>query len=233
MELLHSKYGIGEIHFMDDNFTQSRDFVEKLCELIIEKGPRIPWACPNGVRLDRIDAELAKLMEKAGCYSLAIGIEFGTDAMLLAIRKNLTTEEIESRIAMLRANTHFRLTGFFILGHPEESETDIRKTIDFALRLPLDRANFFNFTPFAGSPLYYELKESGALSGIDPGALYIHSVAYHPPRVSASRLIHLQQRAHLRFYLRLRILIGLVKEIKGWAQVKVVARRVKHLLTGR
>lgn len=233
MEMLNKKFGIGEIHFMDDNFTQDQKMVRRLCKAIIEKGPRIPWACPNGVRLDRIDKEMALLMEKAGCYSMAIGIEFGTDRMLEKIKKRLSVEKISEKVKMLKENTAMRLTGFFILGHPDETEQDIKKTVAFSLALPLDRANYFNFTPFPGSELYDDLKASGALATIDYEKMYIHSIAYNPPAVPEKKLILMQRNAHLKFYLRPRILWGLLKEIRGWTQVRVLLSRAWHLITGR
>ena len=232
MLLLKEKFGIEEIHFMDDNFTQNSDFVRRLCELLLKEGPRIPWACPNGIRLDRIDQELAILMERAGCYSLAIGIEFGTDKFLNKVKKSLSLKEIEQKVRMLKAVTNFRLTGFFILGHPQETAADISQTVKFSLMLPLDRANYFNFTPFPGSELYCQLKESGDLDRVDLEKMYIHSVAYHPPAISSTALARLQRNAHLRFYLRPKIIFGLLKEIRSWSQIKILLARVKGILTG-
>ena len=231
--LLREKFGIREIHFMDDNFTQNRRFVVELCEKIIQSNLQIHWACPNGVRLDRIDAKLARQMERAGCYSLAVGIEFGTDQMLSAVKKGMTIERIRSQIDLLKKETDMKLTGFFMLGHPEENEEQAKKTIDYALELPLDRANFFNFTPFPGSRLYDLLKEGGDLKSIDMEKLYIHSIAYHPRNISARKLARLQRFAHLRFYLRLHIILGLLREIKGWTQVRVLFVRAWHLILGR
>lgn len=233
IRLLNEKFGIGEIHFMDDNFTQKRRFVEELCEKIIRSDLKIHWACPNGVRLDRIDLKLARLMERAGCYSIAVGIEFGSDQILTAIKKGMSVDKIADQIRMLKNETNMRVTGFFMLGHPDENEEHIQKTIDFALSLPIDRANFFNFTPFPGSRLYDQLKSSGALEAVNMEKMYIHSIAYHPPDLSARKLVRLQRTAHLRFYFRLRIVLGLLREIKGWAQIRVLAVRALHIVFGR
>ena len=233
IRLLYDRHGIREIHFMDDNFTFDADLVRELCETLLAEGPKIHWACPNGVRIDRIDEELAVLMERAGCYSMALGIEFGTDRILEKVRKNITVEQIERQIRMIKEKTDIRLTGFFILGHPDETEADIRRTVEMSLRLPLDRANFFNFTPFPGSDLYEELKAQGALAGLRYEDLYIHSIAYHPPAISAESMKRLQRNAHLRFYLRPRILLGLLREMRTMAQFRTVLVRAAHLLVGR
>ncbi len=232
MALLKENFDMGEIHFMDDNFTQKRTFVKEFCELMIERNISMPWACPNGIRLDKIDHELALLMEKAGCYSLAIGIEFGADRFLKEIKKSLTTDVIEKKVRMLKKTTNIKLTGFFIVGHPKENESDIQKTIGFSLRLPIDRANFFNFTPFPGSELYDDLKNLDQMSQVKLDDLYIHSIAYHPPGISIRKLARLSRNAHLRFYLRAGIIWGLLKEIKSLAQVKILFARISGVLFG-
>lgn len=233
MELLHTRYGIGEIHFMDDNFTHDPALVHELCSLIELKGPALHWACPNGVRLDKIDPQLVRHMERAGCYSLALGIEFGTDRLLRATNKGLTVERIEKQVRMLVRETAMRLTGFFIIGHPDETEKEIRKTIAFSLRLPLHKANFFNFTPFPGSPLYDHLKAAGKLEDVNLSDLYIHTIAYHPKAVSAKKMAALQRKAHLRFYLRPKIFFGILGEIHRWAQLKVLFARAWRLIFGK
>jgi len=77
IELLIKKYGVKEIHIEDDNFTFNKERVIEFCILLLDKNININWACPNGIRLDTLDEELLKLMEKAGCYSFAVGIESG------------------------------------------------------------------------------------------------------------------------------------------------------------
>lgn len=232
IEWLAADFGVDEIHFMDDNFSFDPDYVRQVSEGILASRRHIHWACPNGLRLDTLDEDLLRLMERSGCYSMAVGVESGSDRILQSIKKRLSIETVTEKIRMIKRATDIRLTGFFIVGLPQETEHDIRRTIRLACRLPLDRANFFNYSPFPGSQIYEDLKAAGELEGIDPGSLYIHHVVYAPPHMSRKKLARLQRNAHLKFYLRPHILWGLVSEIKSWSQLKMVVKRALKLLTG-
>lgn len=227
--LLKRNFGIEEIHIMDDSFTQHREPVLALCERLIKSNLNITWLSA-GVRLDTLDRELLKLMEKSGCYSLAVGIESGSQRILNLMKKNLTIELIREKVALIKNNTNLRLTGFFIIGYPGETVGEINQTIDFARDLELDRANFFNFSPFPGSEIYGKLKEAGELKDLNYDELYIHSISYASKEVSKNGLKKLQRKAHLKFYLRLKILLSLLKEIKSFLQIKIVLQRALVIL---
>jgi radical SAM superfamily enzyme YgiQ (UPF0313 family) len=222
--------GIGEIHFMDDSFTSDRDFVMRLCGALLNSNLRMPWACPNGVRLDSLDADVLRAMQRAGCYSFAVGIESGSQHILDSMNKGLDIETITEKVRLVRNTTNIKMTGFFIIGYPGETADDIERTIRLALALPLHRANFFNFTPFPGSRIYEKLKMRGALDGIDYSSLYIHKIAYAPEGITKKQLETLQKKAHLRFYMRPRIMAGLLSEIKSPAQVRTVIARAGSIL---
>lgn len=222
--------GIGEIHFMDDSFTADRDFVLALCEELMKSNPGLAWACPNGVRLDSLDELVLRAMQRAGCYSFAVGIESGSQHILDSMNKGLNLETVAQKVRLVRRATNIRMTGFFIIGYPGETATDIERTIRLALDLPLHRANFFNFTPFPGSRIYEKLKNSGELRDLDYSSLYIHKIAYAPEGMTKQQLEDLQKRAHLRFYLRPRILAGLMSEVKSPAQARTVIARAGSIL---
>ena len=67
------------------------------CNLLLDKNIKINWACPNGVRLDTLDEELLKLMEKSGCYSFAVGIESGSSGILKDMRRQVTLEKMREK----------------------------------------------------------------------------------------------------------------------------------------
>ncbi len=229
IKLLKYKFGIEEIHIMDDNFTLDMEYAKNVCRAIIKENFNLYFACPNGIRLDRIDEELLKLMERAGFYSFAVGIESGSQETLDYMRKELTLKEIREKIDLIKSASNIEVTGFFILGYPNEKKEDIEKTIRFALDLPIDKANFFNFTPFPGSTEYAKLKSAGKLKNIDYSHLYIHEIVYTNEFVSRKKLKWLQIKAHLLFYLRLRIIFNLIKEIKSLQQLKIIFQRVFNI----
>ena len=89
IECLHRRYGVREIQIEDDNFTIKRQHVVEICEHLIARDLPVIWSLPNGVRIDRLDPELLRLMKRAGCYLMALGIESATQRILDMVKKKL------------------------------------------------------------------------------------------------------------------------------------------------
>ncbi len=157
IKLLVNHYGVKEIHFEDDNLTLKRDHIKRLCHLLIDHNVKISWACPNGIRADKIDLPLVSLMKKSGCYYFAYGIESANQEILDNIKKQETIEEIESSIN-LAATAGITCQGFFIFGLPGENQKTIDKTISFARHSKLERAQFIILDVLTGSELWDTLK---------------------------------------------------------------------------
>lgn len=226
IELLYRKYGIREIHILDDNFTINKDYTKEFCKKLLLKDFKISWCCTNGVRLDTLDLETLTLMKKSGCYYISAGIESGSDRILNLMKKGLSVKIIKKQIQLIK-KSGLDINGFFILGYPGETEEDIEKTIYFAKTLGLKRAAFPNFLPLPGTVIYKDLIGSGELKEeeVDWGKIFHADVPYSPSSISKKRLKYLQRRAYIEFYLRLGVLLDVFREIKTLEQVKFLWRR--------
>lgn len=223
---LADNFGIREFLIEDENLTFNKKLTAEFCEKLLNSPLKNPsWSCPSGVRLDTLDSEILKLMERAGCYSLAMGIEFGTQKMLDLTNKGITLEMIEEKIALLAA-TRIKTTGFFMLGVPGETLGDIQETVKLALRLKLDRAQFNNFMPLPGSELAERLQQANALGNLDWSKMFVHNVSFEIPGVGRKKLKNLQRTAYLRFYLRPKVFINILKEIKSFRHLRYLLRRI-------
>ena len=227
--LLHDRYGINEFHIEDDNFTLRPDYVTSFCREIIKRDLDLAFALPNGIRLDTLDREILTMMERAGFYSLAVGIESGSDRVLKLMKKNLTREVIREKIEMIKECTDMRVSGFFLIGYPGETEEEIGATISFARELPLDLASFLITMPLPGSPLWDDYKKQDyqninwqnfVPSRVVPGLSDI------PP----ARLKRLQRKATILFYLRPKIISRILKELKRPNQYRIIGRRLRDIL---
>ena len=89
IENLINNYGVKEIQIEDDNFTLKRHHAAAVCEEILKRKIKIHWSLPNGVRIDKLDPELLKLMKKSGCYSMALGIESANQRIQDMTKKHL------------------------------------------------------------------------------------------------------------------------------------------------
>ena len=230
MESLARRFRIDEFNILDSAFLHDGPYVQSFCEAMIERDLRIYWSLTSGVRIDTLTPEIARIMEKAGCYSMALGIESGSDRVLKDMKKNLTVDQVMKKVRQIRECSSIRLTGFFIIGYPTETKQDTADTIRLSVNLPLDRANFFNFQPLPGTSVFEELKRKGILKGLATDRLYIHDYAFSHPTFSNRWLKKQIRSAHFRFYSRPLILLGLIREIRSLSQLKILSRRVLAIL---
>ncbi len=204
MGMLIQKYNVKEFFISDDNFTLKKSHVMDLCNEIIKRKINVPWACPNGIRIDKVDDEMLESMSKAGCHLVGFGIESGNQEILNNADKQLNLEQVEKIVKM--AKRHKLMTyGFFIIGLPGENLQTINQTIDFAKRLPLDRAWFNVLVPYPGTEIFnmYSQKKPYAeidWSNIDASTgMIAEGIAYKD--LTGPDLVYWQRRALREFYL--------------------------------
>ena len=150
--------GVRKIHMYTDLFTVNRDHVMGICQGILERKLPIRWTCNS--RVDFVDLELLQQMQRAGCWMISWGIESGEPEMLKRMHKGITLEKVERALSWSK-EAEIMNWGYFIIGLPGETEASIRKTIDFAKRLPLDLVLFHIAAPHPGTPFFFEVVENG------------------------------------------------------------------------
>jgi len=145
------KYGTRQFTFKDDCFTVNRKRVMELCDRLIKEKIKISWDCNTRVNL--VDEELLKKMKKAGCNSIKIGIETGSERILKLINKKITLDDCR-RAAKLFKEVGIHWTGYFMMGLPSETKEDIYQTLQFMKELDPDYASFSVYEPFPGTELF-------------------------------------------------------------------------------
>lgn len=219
MKLLVEKYGVREFHFMEDNLISDRARIMKLCDLIIDSNLDIYWYPSNGIRADMLDEELANKMVESGCYCVAFGIESAEQKILDNIGKGETVETIENAVN-IAAKAGLEIHGAFVLGLPGETKESIRKTIDFAKRIPINRALFTVLDICPGSTLWKKYRNT-PLSSFESYA----TVVMEPNGLTAKDIISAQKRAMVEFYFRPKVFWSIVKTIK-WCELRFIIKRI-------
>jgi len=214
LRMLKRRYNIQRFSILDDEFTLHKRYAVQLSEALIESGLDLKWDCPNGVRIDTLYPELLRVMERAGCVSLAVGIESGSERIQKLIQKRVTVEEIRERARTIADCSGIELTGYFMLGLMDEREEEIWETIRLATSLPLVRANFNIVIPIPGTAIFEEALREGRISleKMNWDTCTSDQVAFRRNHLSGKRLLQLQRQAYLRFYGRPRILWRLTRD---------------------
>jgi anaerobic magnesium-protoporphyrin IX monomethyl ester cyclase len=227
IDMLYNQYSVREFHIEDDNFTLDKNYALEFCNRLMSRKYDVTWACPNGVRLDTLDKELLQAMEKAGCYSFAIGIESGSPRILRLMNRSVTVEKMIEKVTLIKDCTHIHISGFCMMGFPGETMEDMQMTSDLAYRLPLDKVQFGNFLPLPGTELYAQLLSSGEITKetLDWEKYLTTNVVYSPKGISVDELKSITRKARWRFYARPKIIWGLLSEIRSFEHVKIIMER--------
>jgi len=152
---------IHEVFFVDQTFASRRDRAVGLLTAMIERRLGLAWF--GFSRVDVLDEELLVLMKRAGCHTLILGIESGSDAILSKYRKGYDRARVLATVRLCR-RLGIRTVGTFILGLPEETEATMRETLGLLGELPLDYASFNVAVPRAGTDLRQEAISLGLAS---------------------------------------------------------------------
>lgn len=197
---LRNRYDVHNYDITDDivNFDPQRLYA--ICDGLIARGPGIGFTCPNGIRADRMTVDLADRMARAGCQYVSIAIETATPRLQEEIKKKLKLETIEPIIDAFTSRRVFT-SGFFMLGFPNETEKELRATINFAIRSKLHTAYFFVVTPFGGTEMHEYLvnrygKEATQLRG---DGMYLRPCRNFS-QIPDARFYKLRREAYRRFY---------------------------------
>ena len=158
MRYLRKHFGVRHINIYDDLFTANRRRTMELCELLIQKPLGMQFNC--AIRVGQTDDELLKILKKAGCLMLSLGIETGDPELLEFHKPGVQADDILATVRQIQAN-RLRVKGLFMMGLPGETEASIQKTSDYVMSLDLDDMNMSKFTPFHGAPIWPRISEYG------------------------------------------------------------------------
>jgi len=136
-------------------FTFDRGRVVAICKKLMETGLRLQWSC--SARPDSVDAELLRLMYRAGCTDIYFGLETGSPRIQKLINKRLNIGESLSTFK-IALQIGMKVTVAFIIGFPQETEDDLTSTLTTALRIgswPSERVSIqvHLLSPLAGTQL--------------------------------------------------------------------------------
>jgi radical SAM superfamily enzyme YgiQ (UPF0313 family) len=197
LNLLYYKYEVRELEFLDDIFNVNIKRAKRIFELILSAGLNFNITFPNGLRAELMDEELVDKFKRGGVYWVTFAIESGSPKIQKEIKKNLNLEKARHNIELV-AKSGINVNGFFMLGFLNETEADMRKTIDFAVSSRLIIASFFILTPFPNTEIY---RQAEALGFNMRGDFYdYHNVSINISRVPDKRLWQLKRLAYKKFY---------------------------------
>jgi len=133
IEYLKSRFDIDHIWFSDDIFGLKPGWIQEFANILSEKKIRIPFKIQ--ARADLLCTEqTVKALSDAGCDTVWMGAESGSQKILDAMDKGTTVSQIEEATKLLRSYG-IKPCFFIQFGYPGETQKDIALTIEMILKL--------------------------------------------------------------------------------------------------
>lgn len=158
IDLLVRKYGVRNIKFADEMFVLNQRHVVGICDLLIARGYDLNiWAY---ARVDTVKDNMLEKLKRAGFSWLALGIEAADDRVLTDVDKRYEVDEVYDTVRRIK-DAGISIIGNYIFGLPEDTPDSMQRTLDLALDLNCEFANFYSAMAYPGSPLYEEAVRRG------------------------------------------------------------------------
>ena len=161
IDTLVHEYGVRNIKIADEMFVLNPGHVLGICDLIIERGYDLNiWAY---ARVDTVKEKMLDKLKRAGFNWLAFGIEAASERVRDDVQKGFGQEQVYKTLEAVRS-AGICVGANYIFGLPEDDRETMQATLDLALELNTEWANFYCTMAYPGSPLYHlALKEKWPL----------------------------------------------------------------------
>ncbi len=201
MRMMKERWNPDHIWICDDIFGLKPGWVQTFADEVTSREGAIPFKCLS--RADLVIKEgVAQALMRAGCRTVWIGAESGSQTVLDAMDKGITIAQIHRATAKLRAMA-IRVGYFLQLGYPGETAREIELTVKMLRRSQPDEIGISVSYPLPGTRFYERVKsemgekrnwtESGDLAMMFRGTF---STEFYRRQ---SQYLHMDHRLHQGF----------------------------------
>jgi len=227
MKWLKETFAPDHIWFADDIFGLKPNWIEGFARLLNETDAVIPFKCLQ--RADLINEKTAAALAQAGCKTVWLGAESGSQKILDAMEKGDRVEDIVQAAKLLRKNGI--KAGFFLqFGYPGETWDDVQKTLQMVRACAPDDIGISVSYPLPGTKFFervkLELGEKQNWTDSDDLAMLYHG----PFPTGFYRILH--GRVHYEFRARralrqpsLRGIVSLPRNLFGIIKSEIQLRK--------
>jgi anaerobic magnesium-protoporphyrin IX monomethyl ester cyclase len=216
IKMLMRDYGIREISFYDDTFTALKKNVQDFCNILLEENIDISWSCFT--RTNYVDESLFGLMKKAGCHQIMMGVESGVQEILDGMNKNVTLKQIREAVRICK-KVGLEIRAAYIFGNVGETKEMMQKTLDFAIELDTDYAQFNILTAYPGTDLWDTAEKNGWLR-VKGYNYSVSDMTLEMPFASQKDIMDMYSLAHKKYYGRPNVILRRLWKLRSWAQAR-------------
>lgn len=163
---LSMKYGyIKIIMFVDNDFLTNSKHAEDILNLIIKNKLNKRFCFMFSTRVDNLsrkDYKFFRLLKKANVTVIFFGMESLSDRYINEIGK-IKNEDTAIRMLKTLEKIGIEPLPSYIIGYPDETKKDIKKTLKFAKSLNTRLVNFNILTPYPGTVFFDKAKKNNLM----------------------------------------------------------------------
>ena len=210
--------GFKEVMFNDATLTADMEWGPLLFEGMVQNNINLTWNCST--RADRVNDEILKLMKKAGCHTIAVGMESADPIVLKNIRKNITSDQIREAVSLIRKN-NINTIIYCVVGFPGETKKSIERTISFLKTLNTSFITLGIAVPVPGTDFFRYVEENNYLLTKD-WSLYdpMKRPVFSYPQLSADEIAYYSASGLRQFYLRPKYIFNRLKSIRSFSEAR-------------
>jgi radical SAM superfamily enzyme YgiQ (UPF0313 family) len=151
LERLAERHGVRHVKIADEMFVLNARHVAAICDAIAERRLDLNlWAY---ARVDTVKDGMLEKLARAGFRWLAFGIESASERVRADVEKGYAEALVADTIEKVRA-AGIHVIGNYIFGLPEDDRASMEATLELALELRCEFANFYCAMAYPGSALY-------------------------------------------------------------------------------
>jgi len=203
IEKSYRELGVEFFYLWGDTVTLNVKSFTAFCDELIARNLPIQWF--GNARADNLtDPAFVHRLRRAGCWMLALGIESESEEVRKDMAKRLERQKIQTAFRNMR-QAGIKSFAFFIFGYPGETPATMEQTIDYAIELDPDFANFYPAVPYPGTDLFTKAMREGMLSADAAAAWPKMEYSYYLMSgngLDEQLVMNTINRAKRRFFLR-------------------------------
>jgi radical SAM superfamily enzyme YgiQ (UPF0313 family) len=151
--------GVRTVRLTDEMFFLNKKYYVPILQGLVDRGMKFNfWAY---ARVDSVRKDQLELFKEAGVNWLALGIEAGNPQVRLEIDKGRFKQVDIREVVQDIKDAGINVLGNYMFGFPEDTHETMQETLDLALELNCEHANFYAAMALPGSPLYMEAVNNG------------------------------------------------------------------------
>jgi len=172
-------------------------------------------------------------MKKAGCHTIKVGVESGSQKVLNSLKKGITIKGIKELFKGAH-NVGIKIHAHLIVGGINETKQTLRRTLILIKEIKPTTVTFNLFAPYPGTPFYEQLipkipeGEHRDINFLKILTTPFYSKYYN--NLSEMYLERLVSKSYKAFYLRLTYIIQILKTLKSKNDILRVLRSALNVL---